>query len=124
MGLVSRLIRRLLVIALVLVAGSAAYLYFFPDRNGGTAEGTYRLAKTDRGEIIAAVIATGAINPTTTVIVGSQLSGQVVEILADYNSEPGRRAAQLRSDPRQARCRARRSRADPGHPARTAGPDR
>ena len=30
--------------------------------------------------------ATGTLNPITTVVVGSQLSGQVVEILADYNS--------------------------------------
>ena len=55
--------------------------------NGAPAEGSYRTAKADRGEVVATVNATGTINPTTTVIVGSQLSGQVVEILADYNSE-------------------------------------
>jgi len=48
---------------------------------------TYRLAAVDQGPIAAVVTATGTINPITTVIVGSQLSGQVVEILANYNDE-------------------------------------
>ena len=48
---------------------------------------TYRLAAIDQGPIVAVVTATGTINPITTVIVGSQLSGQVVEILANYNDE-------------------------------------
>jgi HlyD family secretion protein len=47
----------------------------------------YRLAAIDHGPIVAVVNATGTINPITTVIVGSQLSGQVVEILANYNDE-------------------------------------
>jgi HlyD family secretion protein len=45
-------------------------------------------------------MATGTINPTTTVIVGSQLSGQIVEILADYNDKvtTGQILARLNSD--------------------------
>jgi HlyD family secretion protein len=79
--------RRVITIGLVIVAGMAALLYFFPDWSGAPAESAYRLVRADRGEIVARVNATGTINPITTVIVGSQLSGQVVEILADYNSE-------------------------------------
>ncbi len=78
--------RRVVTIALIAVA-FAAILYVFSDWNGAPAEGSYRLAKADRGEIVAMVNATGIVNPITTVIVSSQLSGQVVEILADYNSE-------------------------------------
>jgi HlyD family secretion protein len=54
----------------------------------------------DRGDIVAIVNATGTINPITTVIVGSQLSGQVVEILADYNDQvkAGQVVARLNSD--------------------------
>jgi HlyD family secretion protein len=46
------------------------------------------------------VTATGTINPITTVIVGSQLSGQLVEILADYNDRvtAGQILARLNSD--------------------------
>jgi HlyD family secretion protein len=40
----------------------------------------------ERGPITAGIRATGTLNPVTTVLVGSQLSGQVVEILADYNT--------------------------------------
>jgi RND family efflux transporter, MFP subunit len=60
----------------------------------------YRLATVDQGPIVAVVNATGTINPITTVIVGSQLSGQVVEILANYNDEvkAGQILARLNSD--------------------------
>src|SRR5690242_3044255 len=60
----------------------------------------YRLAAVDQGPIVAVVNATGTINPITTVIVGSQLSGQVVEILANYNDQvkAGQILARLNSD--------------------------
>ena len=68
---------------------------------GGTAnEAAYRTAPVDRGQITAAVRATGTLTPMTTVLVGSQLSGQIVEILADYNSQvkAGQVVARLNSD--------------------------
>lgn len=103
--------RRLLTLAFIIVAGAAAAFYFFPEWTSAPAEPVYRLAKADRGPIIATVSATGAINPTTTVIVGSQLSGQVVEILADYNSEvtSGQVVARLNSDQIRARLDAARA---------------
>jgi HlyD family secretion protein len=96
---------------LCLAAIGAAALYFVPGWNGAPAEGSYRTAKTDRGEVVATVSATGTINPTTTVIVGSQLSGQVVEILADYNSEveAGQVVARLKQDQILARLDAARA---------------
>src|SRR5215469_11679032 len=42
----------------------------------------YKLAAVKRGSIVSTVTASGTLNPVTTVIVGSQLSGQIVEILA------------------------------------------
>jgi len=61
---------------------------------------TYRLAAVERGAIVSSVSATGTINPITTVIVGSQLSGQIIEILADYNDKvtAGQILARLNSD--------------------------
>jgi HlyD family secretion protein len=56
-------------------------------RSGSAPEAApYRVAAVDRGAVTASVRATGTVNPVTTVLVGSQLSGQVIEILADYNS--------------------------------------
>jgi HlyD family secretion protein len=103
--------RKLPTIVLLLAAIGAAALYFVPGWNGAPAEGSYRTAKADRGDIVATVSATGTINPTTTVIVGSQLSGQVVEILADYNSEvkAGQVVARLNQDQIRARLDAARA---------------
>jgi HlyD family secretion protein len=60
----------------------------------------YKLATVERGLMISTVTATGTINPVTTVIVGSQLSGQLVEILVDYNDKvsAGQILARLNSD--------------------------
>ena len=101
--------RRLLTAAALVAFTIAAIFYLYP--GGAPAENAYRLAKAERGEIVASVSATGTINPTTTVIVGSQLSGQVVEILADYNSEvkAGQVVARLNSDQIRARLDAARA---------------
>lgn len=105
------LMRRLFLILLAVAAVAAAGIYLVPGFGGTTAEPGYRLAKVDRGEVVATVNATGTINPTTTVIVGSQLSGQVVEILADYNSSvtAGQVVARLNSDQIRAKLDAARA---------------
>src|SRR5215218_4241116 len=72
-------------LAALAAAGAGGYHLYGP-AGGSAADAPYRLASVDRGPIIASVRATGTLNPITTVVVGSQLSGQVVEILADYNS--------------------------------------
>jgi HlyD family secretion protein len=103
--------RKFPLVVVALAAFGAAALYFVPGWNGAPAEGSYRTARADRGEIVATVSATGTINPTTTVIVGSQLSGQVVQILADYNSEvqAGQVVARLNQDQIKARLDAARA---------------
>jgi HlyD family secretion protein len=72
-------------IVVLLVAGGAGFVLWKPTGGNASAQ-AYRLGTVDRGPIIASVRATGTLNPVTTVLVGSQLSGQVVEILADYNT--------------------------------------
>ena len=72
-------------IVVLLVAGGAGFVLWKPTGGNASAQ-AYRLAAVDRGPITASVRATGTLNPVTTVLVGSQLSGQVVEILADYNT--------------------------------------
>lgn len=98
----------LLALALAALFGAR----YFTDFSASTAEPSYRLAKIDRGPIVATVNSTGAINPVTTVIVSSQLSGQVVEILADFNSEvkADQLVARLNSD--QVRAKLDAARAD------------
>ena len=84
---------------LVAAALSAGFWTMRPARDAGS-ENAWRSAAVDRGSIVASVRATGTLTPVTTVVVGSQLSGQIVEILADYNSQvkAGQVVARLNSD--------------------------
>jgi HlyD family secretion protein len=92
-------------------AGAAGFMLWQPV-GGSAAVAPYRLASIDRGAITASVRATGTLNPVTTVLVGSQLSGQVVEILADFNTpvKEGQVVARLNSE--QIRSRRDAARAD------------
>ena len=103
--------RRLATIAVIAALSLAAVIYLTAQWGGAPAEGAYRLAKAESGEVIATVSATGPINPVATVIVGSQLSGQVVEILADYNSQvkANQVVARLNSDQIRAKLDAARA---------------
>jgi HlyD family secretion protein len=46
----------------------------------------FRTVKVERGEISSIVTATGTINPVVTVLVGSQVSGTIKALYADFNS--------------------------------------
>ncbi|MDR4507741.1 MAG: efflux RND transporter periplasmic adaptor subunit [Candidatus Brocadiaceae bacterium] len=46
----------------------------------------YETVRIDRGFIEKYVTATGTVNPVRTVIIGSQVSGLITELFADYNS--------------------------------------
>lgn len=92
---------RLWVIGAGIGAAALAAGYYTLRPTGGAAnDAAYRTAAIDRGRITASVRATGTLTPMTTVVVGSQLSGQIVEILADYNSQvkAGQIVARLNSD--------------------------
>ena len=93
------------------IAGVTGFMVWRPS-GGNAADAAYRLAQVDRGPIAASVRATGTLNPVTTVLVGSQLSGQVVEILADFNSpvKAGQVVARLYSE--QIKSRRDAARAD------------
>src|SRR6476659_4718662 len=54
-------------------------------RTGGAA--TYQTANVTRGSITQAVTATGPLNPVLNVQVGSQVSGNISKLFADYNSQ-------------------------------------
>ncbi|HEY7457491.1 MAG TPA: efflux RND transporter periplasmic adaptor subunit [Xanthobacteraceae bacterium] len=104
--------RRWLLAFLVVAAAAVVGGRYFLDFSANTAENAYRLVRVDRGSILASVNSTGTINPITTVIVSSQLSGQVVEILADYNSEVKAEQVVARLNSDQIRARLDAARAD------------
>jgi len=69
--------------AVLVAAGGAAWYYL----EAGEPTPSYRLAKIERGAIVSTVSATGTVNAVTTVQVGSQLSGQIKELYADFNTK-------------------------------------
>jgi HlyD family secretion protein len=73
---------------------------------------TYRTAKIERGNLQATVSASGAVNPVTQVSVGTQVSGQIKELYADFNSDG--KAGQLIAliDPETFEYRVRSAQAD------------
>lgn len=93
---------------LVLIAGYAAWHFLTAD--GDTLK--FKQAKVERGSITAAVSATGTLNPVVSVQVGSQISGQIKELLVDFNSPV--KAGQLiaRLDPETYRQRVIQAQAD------------
>jgi HlyD family secretion protein len=67
------------------VAG-AAWFGLAQSASRAVSDPSWRTVAVERGSIVAAVNATGTVNPTATAIVGTQVSGQVVEIRVDFNS--------------------------------------
>ena len=82
-----------------ILAGVAALLLiaFFIHQCGGSGGTEYQTASVTRGPITQAVTATGTLNPVVTVQVGSQVSGNIAKLFADFNSEvkAGQTVAQI-----------------------------
>jgi len=72
----------------------------------------YRLAKVERGSLTATVSASGTLSAVTTVLVGSQISGQVKELYADFNSPVRKGQLLARIDPETYEIRVRQAEAD------------
>ena len=80
-------------VALILVG---AWLF----RRAEASEGTpYRLATVERGDVEMAITSTGTLNPVTTVQVGTQVSGKIVDLYADFNDRVEKGQLIARIDP-------------------------
>jgi HlyD family secretion protein len=106
----SRLIRRS-VAALVVLGLAAAGAFWWKARDAAEAP-KYRTAKVERGPITASVSATGTLNPVVSVQVGTQVSGQIKELFADFNSQVKRGQLVARIDPETFEYRVRQAQAD------------
>jgi HlyD family secretion protein len=105
--------RRWPLLVLILAAlGGGAWWFAGPGTFAVADQPAWRMAKVDRGDVVASVNATGTINPISTVVVGSQVSGQVLEILADFNSQVQAGQVLARLDPTQVKARLDGARAD------------
>jgi HlyD family secretion protein len=73
----------IVIILLILLGGF--FLYRLIGRNGSNQK--FRFVKVERGDVNLVVTATGTINPVINVLVGSQVSGTIKELYADFNSQ-------------------------------------
>lgn len=109
--------KRVLWVALVIAAvGAAAWFLFRPSSQAAE---SFRLVPVERGSVEQTVSTTGTLEPMVTVQVGTQVSGQVSEILVDFNDRVTEGQIIARIDPTnlesavaQARIALRRSTAD------------
>jgi HlyD family secretion protein len=94
-----------------LLAAAIAGGYFWFDRKT-PATGELKTAKVELGPLTAVATASGTLNPVVSVQVGSQVSGQLREVLVDFNSEVRRGQLIARIDPETFEYRVRQSEAD------------
>ncbi|MCE7031100.1 efflux RND transporter periplasmic adaptor subunit [Lysobacter sp. GX 14042] len=83
------------VVVLLVLAGA----WWWQGRAGGDAGSGYRTATVERGDIRVVISATGTLRAISTVDVGSQISGLVTEVLADFNDQVSRGQVIARIDP-------------------------
>jgi HlyD family secretion protein len=97
--------RKFLLLMIFLLLGASAvggYLYY----NGAEPPPRYLTARVEQGRIVAAVNATGTVNAVVTVQVGSQVTGTIQKLFADFNTavQEGQVIAQIDSAPFEARA--------------------
>jgi len=74
------------IIAVSLVGVAVALTAGFLVRGRGSENTSFRLVKVERGDVVSTVNATGTLSAVRTVQVGTQVSGQIAELDADFNS--------------------------------------
>src|SRR5215212_1585876 len=86
-------------------------LALFACRGSGKKDEQYKTEKIDRGSITMTVTATGTLSAVTTVQVGSQVSGVISRLYADFNSnvKKGQLLAELDPTPIQAQVEQRQA---------------
>ena len=81
-------------ILILAVVGTGSYVYW-----NGQGRPQFRTARAERADITSTISATGTLNAVITVQVGSQISGMIKELRADFNSEVKKNQLIARIDP-------------------------
>src|SRR5512135_1266015 len=88
-------------VIVVILAGSAIGWALIKKGRDGVVK--YRMEAIGKGDIQALVVTSGTLNPIELVDVGSQVSGKIAKLSADYNStvKAGEIVAELELEPLQ-----------------------
>ena len=100
--------KRWIVLSTAIVAG----VWYFMMPKEQAAEYTYRTVEVTRGDMVASVTATGVLDAVTIVDVGTQVSGTIKEIYADYNQQVKKGELIALIDPDVLSARVRESQAN------------
>jgi len=103
---------RVRIFLFIAVVAAVAAVWFFWIRNGGSDSVSIRTASVERGPIVSSVATSGTLNAVITVQVGSQVSGQIKELLADFNSEVKAGQVIARIDPETFAAKVRQAQAE------------
>ena len=91
--------KRIFIAIAVLLAGGAAMYWQKQNAKPKTEEPKYRTALVETGNLTQTVTASGTLNPVALINVGSQVSGTVTELNADFNSRVKQGQVLLKLDP-------------------------
>ncbi|MGD9124746.1 MAG: HlyD family efflux transporter periplasmic adaptor subunit [Desulfarculaceae bacterium] len=79
--------RKYLILAVsACVIGAGWFVWSLTGNGYDNVKTRYRLAKIEKRDLVRSISATGTLSAVVTVDVGSQISGQISQILVDYNS--------------------------------------
>jgi HlyD family secretion protein len=102
--------RKVLILVVVLALGGAAWW-----KNRGedvTAASEWRTSKVERGDLVVEVTATGTLQPVTQVQVGTQVSGTIQALSADFNTRVHKDQVVAQLDPAQLKAKVDSDRAN------------
>ena len=103
---------RSLIGLLLTAAALAGGAWWWFDKRAASDQPQLRTAKVERGTLTATVAASGTLAATVQVQVSSQVSGQIREVLADFNAEVKKGQVIARIDPETFEYRVRQAQAD------------
>lgn len=102
--------RALLLVGAFALLATGGIGYWLIGANGQQA--SYKFARIEKGPLTAAVAAAGTLNPVSAVQISSQISGQIKEILVDFNAPVKKGQLIARIDPETYQHRVHQAEAD------------
>jgi len=103
---------RTLIVSLVVLAAAGGGGWWWYQKQAEAAKPQLRTAKVERGTLTATVAASGTLAAVVQVQVSSQVSGQIRDVLADFNAEVRKGQVLARLDPETFEFRVRQAEAD------------
>jgi HlyD family secretion protein len=78
--------KKLVIGAVILVVAAGIILGFSLFKKDKSSENQYRTEALTKGDIEALVVTSGTVNPVDIIDIGSQVSGKIIKLYADFNS--------------------------------------